>query len=228
MRSLLGQLRERLFVGDRAPQPGRDGLFLDLLQARRHAGLAEILLREHVGGDLRPGRRHLDIVGVEHHRAVRIADLARGQAELDVRVGRLAFLGVAPLDPHCLAPFLRPAACGDSPQYRPPTPVSCADPVPTRASTRLTRLVSVNACPAVGPASGPIVAARPDALLRRQDAPLRCRCGGRSGYAGPCQESARRVLQTTRAERSEARTTLPLPSRPSVEFESNAKCCANL
>ena len=87
LRSFSGSSCERLLVGDRAPQPGRDGLLLDLLQARGHAGLAEILLRQHVGGDLRPERRHLDVVGAEHHRAVGIADLARGQPELDVRVG---------------------------------------------------------------------------------------------------------------------------------------------
>ena len=63
MRSLLGQRCERLFVGDRAPQEGGDGILLDLLQARRHAGLAEIFLRQHVGGDLRPEFRHFDIVG---------------------------------------------------------------------------------------------------------------------------------------------------------------------
>ena len=57
------------------------GLFLDLLQARRDAGLAEILLRQHVGGDLRPELRHFDVVGAKHHRAVRVADLARGHAE---------------------------------------------------------------------------------------------------------------------------------------------------
>ena len=46
---LLGQLPERGLVGDRAPQPGRNGLLLDLLQARGDPGLAEILLRQHVG-----------------------------------------------------------------------------------------------------------------------------------------------------------------------------------
>ena len=45
---------------------------------------------------------HLDVVGAEHHRAVGIADLARGQPERDVRVGGLSCLGVSPLDPHPL------------------------------------------------------------------------------------------------------------------------------
>ena len=52
-----------------------------------HAGLAEILLRQNVGRDLRPEFRHLDIVELEDDRAVRILDLARGQPELDVRIG---------------------------------------------------------------------------------------------------------------------------------------------
>jgi hypothetical protein len=109
---LLGQRRERIGVGDRAPQEGGDGLFLDLLQPRRHAGLAEILLRQHVGGDLRPPRRNFHVVGMKHHRAVRIADLARGQSEFDPRIGRLTFLGVAPLDPHSLAPSIVGVARG--------------------------------------------------------------------------------------------------------------------
>ena len=58
--ALLGrQRRERVFVGHRAPQPlGHVGLG-DLLQAPRDAGAAEVLLRQHVGRDLRPRRRAL-------------------------------------------------------------------------------------------------------------------------------------------------------------------------
>ena len=47
-------------------------------------------------------RRHFDVLGAEHHRAVRVANLACRQPELDVRIGRLAFFGVSPLDPHRL------------------------------------------------------------------------------------------------------------------------------
>jgi hypothetical protein len=104
---LLVKKRKRLRVGGRAPQPRRDGLFLDLLQAHRDAGLAEVFLRQDVGGDLRPEFRHLDIVRPEYGRAVRVADLARGEAERDVRVSRLSFFGVAPLDPHLVTPFCR-------------------------------------------------------------------------------------------------------------------------
>ena len=50
----LGQRAERRVIGGRTPQPRRHGFLLDLLQAGGHAGLAEIFLRQHVGGDLRP------------------------------------------------------------------------------------------------------------------------------------------------------------------------------
>ena len=101
-RSLLRQLLERVLVGNAPPQPGRNGLLLDLLQPRGHAGFAEILLRQHVGGDLRPLLRHFDIIGMKDDGAVRIADLAGGETESDVRVRRLSLFGVAPLDPHSL------------------------------------------------------------------------------------------------------------------------------
>ena len=83
----LGQLRQRLLVGDRAPQEGRHRILFDLLQPGRHARLAEILLRQHVGGDLRPEFRDFHVVGAKHHRAVRIADLARDMTERHVCVG---------------------------------------------------------------------------------------------------------------------------------------------
>ena len=66
-------------------------------------------------GDLLPDRRHLDVVRLEHDRAVGIADLGRGQPELDLRVGRLTVLGVAPFDPHSLAPFGRRQASRETP-----------------------------------------------------------------------------------------------------------------
>ncbi len=105
---LLGQRGERILVGDRAPQERGNGILFDLLQAGRDTGLAEIFLRKDVGSNLRPEFGHLDIVGLEHHRAVRIADLAGGEAKRDVRIGRLSILGVAPLNLHMfLAPNCR-------------------------------------------------------------------------------------------------------------------------
>ena len=50
---------------------------------RRHAGLAQVFLREDVAGDLAPIGRDLDSLGREHDRAVGIADLAGGDAERD-------------------------------------------------------------------------------------------------------------------------------------------------
>ncbi len=103
---VLGQRRQGVSVGYRTPQPRRHGLFLDLLQARGDAGLAEILLRQHVGGDLRPELRNLDVLGTEHDRAVRVADLRGGQAEIDPGIGRLSAGGVASFNSHGRAPSL--------------------------------------------------------------------------------------------------------------------------
>ena len=45
------EIGERRFIGDRTPQPRGDLRLFEFLQARRDAGLAEILLRQNVGGD---------------------------------------------------------------------------------------------------------------------------------------------------------------------------------
>ena len=82
----LGQLGQLGLVGDGAPQEGGDVVLLDLLQPCRHAGLAEILLRQDVGGNLAELRRHIDIVQAEHHRAIRILDLRKRLAEFDLRI----------------------------------------------------------------------------------------------------------------------------------------------
>ena len=84
----LGKMLERLLVGDRPPQERRHAVLLDALQARRDARLAEIFLRQHVGRDLAPGGRNLDVVEREDDRAVGIADLAFRRREGDPLVGR--------------------------------------------------------------------------------------------------------------------------------------------
>ena len=99
---LLRQRCERRVIGNAAPQPRGNALLFDLLQAGGHTGFAEILLRQHVGGDLRPVLRHFDVIGMEDDRAVRIADFARCETEDDLRVWRLSLFGVAPLNPHSL------------------------------------------------------------------------------------------------------------------------------
>ena len=79
--------RQRPVVGGAPPQPRRHAVFRHGGQPHRDAGLAEVLLREHVAGHLRPRRRHLDVVLPEHQGAVGIADLAARGAERDAVVG---------------------------------------------------------------------------------------------------------------------------------------------
>ena len=107
---VLGEAGERRLVGHRAPQPGRDVVLLESLQAGRHAGLAEVLLRQDVAGHLAPRRRHLDVVELEDDRAVRIADFASRRPEFDAVIGRCICLGVAPLNPHAFSPKCRARA----------------------------------------------------------------------------------------------------------------------
>ena len=102
--AVLGQALQLGFVGDRAPQEFGHALFLDLFQGRGDARLAEILLRQHVGGNLAPGRGHGHVRQLEHHGAVRIADLRRGFAELNGRIGRGAFFGEPAFDLHVAVP----------------------------------------------------------------------------------------------------------------------------
>ena len=110
------EILERLLVRDRPPQERRHAVLLDLPEARRNARLAEIFLRQHVGRHLAPGGRNLDVVEREHHRAVRIADLALRRREGDRLIGRRARLRVVPLDPHRLSPsFPVTAICPRSP-----------------------------------------------------------------------------------------------------------------
>ena len=99
---LLGQGLKSLVVRNRAAKPRRNALFIDRFEPDGHACLAKILLREHVGGDLRPGRGDFDILGTENHGSVRVADLASRQPERDACIGGLTFFGVAPLYPHLM------------------------------------------------------------------------------------------------------------------------------
>ena len=102
---VLRQRGKRGLVGHGAPQEGGNGVLLDLLQAGGNAGLAEILLRQNVGGDLGELRGHVDIRQAEHDRAVGVLDLADRLAEFDLRIGRLAGLGETTFDPHVISPL---------------------------------------------------------------------------------------------------------------------------
>ncbi|MNV19016.1 hypothetical protein D3C71_1098590 [compost metagenome] len=95
---------QRLFIGNGAPQEGRNVVFLDLLQELRHAGLAEIFLRQNVGGNLGKLRGNVDVSQTEHDRSIRVLDFTDGLAEVDFRVRRLAGLREAAFNAHGFCP----------------------------------------------------------------------------------------------------------------------------
>ena len=99
-----GQGIEGRRVGGFAPQPFGHIFLTHFAPRRGDAGLAEIFLGENVAGDLRPSRRHLNIVTLEHHRPVRVADFAAGRGEGDSRVGIPTGSGESARDFHTLAP----------------------------------------------------------------------------------------------------------------------------
>ena len=99
-----GCFRPRRRIGLVAPQPGWHVGLRHRAQLRRHAGLAEIFLGQHVAGDLRPFRRHLDVALLEDQRAIRLLDLADRPTELDRRIRRLANLGESTADAHLRPP----------------------------------------------------------------------------------------------------------------------------
>ena len=97
---VLGQFGEFGFIRHRAPQEGRNVVFLNLLQMLRHAGLAEIFLRQNVGCHLAERFWHIDVFKAENDRAVRIADFAGGRLKIYPGIGRNAGFGEKTLDPH--------------------------------------------------------------------------------------------------------------------------------
>ena len=100
----LRQRRQRVLIGHMPPQPGGDSLFLDRLQLRGDARLAEIFLGENVARNLAPLRRDLKAVQAEHGGTIRIADFARGRAKGNALIGAVPLDGEATLDTHVLAP----------------------------------------------------------------------------------------------------------------------------
>ena len=171
---LFRKRRQRRLVGGRAPQPRGNGLFLDLLQPGGHPRLAEVFLGQYVGGDLRPEAWHLDIRGLEHHRAVGIADLAFRQSECDVRVRGLFFFRVSPLNPHRSPLVVGAAARADRRR------VTRGATLASRPRLRLAPTLPSTPLPTAG-FCGTAAFGR----SRQQRAVLRRRCGKRSGYADP-------------------------------------------
>ena len=94
-----------LVVAGLAPQPFRHVFLFHRFQARRYAGLAEILLGQDVAGYLRPMVGDLDIVGAEDDGAVRVFDFADSLAELKRLIGRDVLLGEIACDPHVVPPY---------------------------------------------------------------------------------------------------------------------------
>ena len=101
---LVGQLGQCRLVGRRTPQPFRHIVLGDLDQARGHAGAAEILLREHVGCDLRPVGRHVDALQLKDDRTVGIADFGVGSTKRHSRERRFSCLRVPTLQTHRRSP----------------------------------------------------------------------------------------------------------------------------
>ncbi len=99
-----GQLQQRLAVGFLTEQPFRHVGFHDRAEMRGESGLAEILLRQDVAGHLGPVGRDLDSFQLEHHRAIRIPDLADGLAERDLGVRRLIGFGETTFNAHVRTP----------------------------------------------------------------------------------------------------------------------------
>ena len=90
---VLGKRVERLAIGFVAPQPRRHVVLRHGLAPRRNAGLAEIFLRQNVDRHLRPGRRSLNVVALEYHRSVGVANFADGRAKRDAVIRRIAVFG---------------------------------------------------------------------------------------------------------------------------------------
>ena len=93
----LGQLEG---VGLAAPQPLRDVLLGHPPQPRRHAGLAEVLLRHDVDRHLRPALRHLDVGGLEDRRAIGVGDARTASLKVDAGIGATLGLGEQPRQLH--------------------------------------------------------------------------------------------------------------------------------
>ncbi len=123
---VLGQLVQGSRVGHRAPQELGHALFLDRLQPCGNAGLAEILLRDDVRGDLAPTARHFHAFQLEHGGAVGIANLGGRGREFDLGIRVLTCLGKFSFDlhfydlPRNFCPFRKadPSLCGPHPVMR--------------------------------------------------------------------------------------------------------------
>ena len=82
------------------PQPLRHAVLGHRFAPGCNAGLAEVFLGKDIAGDLRPAGRDLDVLLREHHRAVGVADLARGRAVGHLLARRSVVRRIVALDAH--------------------------------------------------------------------------------------------------------------------------------
>ena len=96
-------LHRRTFGGNRPPEELGHILFLHRARGRRHAGLAEVFLRDDVGGDLAPARGDFHVVELEDDGTVRVSDFGHRGHEIQIAVGILPGLGEFPFNLHLSA-----------------------------------------------------------------------------------------------------------------------------
>ena len=99
----LREFGERCLVRHGAPQPRGNLGFFRLLQAAGDAGLAEVFLRQNIGGDLTEVLGDIEAVKAEDNGAVGILDFRNRPAEGNSGVRRLASRRKAPRDLHELS-----------------------------------------------------------------------------------------------------------------------------
>src|SRR5262249_10467105 len=87
-------------ISSLAPKPRWYAFLGNGLQPSRDAGLPEVLLREHVAGDLAPCLGDFDIALAKDDRTVGISDFARGTPKFDVLISAATFDGELTPDPH--------------------------------------------------------------------------------------------------------------------------------
>src|SRR6185503_18365698 len=108
----VGEVAAEVLAGlaDGAGDAGDGLLGADLVARARHAGLAEVLRRDDVGGELGPGLGDLEVLELEDGGAVRVGDLGGAAVPLDRVEGVDAGGGVDALELQSLA------FCGQAPR----------------------------------------------------------------------------------------------------------------
>ena len=101
-----GQGGEGSVVGHRAPQPLRHVVVGNAHEPACNSSAPKVLLRQHVGGDRRPGRRNFDAKLLEDDGAVGGANFGVGSAKRHSREWRLSCSSIPTLQTHRRSPVL--------------------------------------------------------------------------------------------------------------------------